>query len=231
MQFSVLLISLALATPEAPFNPFDALTLKSTHDGPQYETCIQNIEQDPEAGQRAAQTWVHDSGGIAAMHCHAIAYMANDHPKLAALRLLEIAQRPDAGDPLVRARYLEQAAQAWLEADMPEFALEAINQALNIAPNAGELSLMAGLIYAADEQWQRTIDAINAAQDQDIISPEAFIARGRANKALLHHLEAAKDVVSALALDPFNLDALVLRGELQQIGVEINAKYHRAPEQ
>ena len=38
-------------------------------------------------------------------------------------------------------------------------------------------------------------------------------------------MNAADDVVAALTIDPYNIDALTMRGELRQAGVEIEAYY------
>ncbi len=227
---SVLISILAAAmTPEAPFNPFDALALESAVERDRYIECVALVDADTERGRAAAETWTAEGGGVAAHHCRAVADLAAGHPRLAAIRLMQIVERSDAGDILTRARFLEQAALAFLEADEPDLALEALENARRLAPNSGELSLTAGLVFAANEMWQATVDAVTAAEEQGFRSLEAYVARGRAHKALSQNLRAAEDVVAALKIDPFDLDALVLRGELQQLGVAIDASYQRAP--
>ena len=188
------------------------------------------IEEDVEIGRIAASQWVTGGGGAPAHHCLAIAELRAGFPKLAAVRLIDLTDRKDSGDGLIRARYLEQASLAWLEAGEPEYALSTIQEAQTLAPNSGELSLTAGLIFAKNERWQATINSIDAAQAQGFKSVASFVARGNAHKALTKYRAAANDVVAALSLDPFNLDALVLRGELQQLGIAIDANYQRAPE-
>ncbi len=225
----LLIAAVAAATPEAPFNPFDALALESAVERDRYLDCVALVDADTERGRAAAEKWTAEGGGVAAHHCRAVADLASGFPRLAAIRLMQIVERADAGDILTRARFLEQAALAFMEAEAPEHALEALNEARRLAPNSGELSLTAGVVYAANEMWQATVDAVTAAEEQGFRSPAAFVARGRAHMALAKNLRAAEDVVAALKMDPFDLDALVLRGELQQLGVEIDANYQRAP--
>ena len=221
----------AALTPEAPFDASDESNPSYLARSHRYEDCIASIEQDVEIGRLVARQWTEEGGLAPAMHCLAVADLAAGFPALAAARLTEIADRFDAGDILVRARLHEQAARAWLEADRVDDARPAIDAALKLAPNSGELNLTAGLVAAAEKRWQLTIDAVTAAEAQGFASIDGYLSRARAKKALQQNVDAANDVVAALKLDPFNVDALVLRGELRQQGVEIDANYRRADAQ
>lgn len=187
-----------------------------------YHDCVALIEADPELGRTAAQQWVGEGGGANARHCLAVADLKAGFPKLAAIRLQEIAERRDAGDDYVRARILSQAADAWLEAQEPALAEEALNKAFALTPDAGELHLIAARVYGALERWQSVIKAVDAGEEAGFVSPRTYVLRGRAYAAFGDYQTAAEDVVNALSLDPVNVDALVLRGELQQTGVVID---------
>ena len=189
---------------------------------PQYSDCVQFVEADLELGRIAAQQWVSEGGGAEARHCLASADLKAGFPKLSALRLEEIAQRKDAGDDYVRARLLAQAAEAWLIANERVYAEAAIEQAFDLVPDSGELQLTAAKVHAARERWQETIDAVSAAEDAGFVSAETFILRGRGRYVLGAYERAADDVVAALNLDPTNIDALVLRGDLAQAGIVID---------
>lgn len=187
-----------------------------------YHDCVALIEADPELGRTAAQQWVSEGGGANARHCLAVGDMTAGFPKLAAIRLQEIADRSDAGDDFVRARILSQAANAWLKAGEPSLAEEALNKAFALTPNAGELHVTAALVYGALERWGSVITAVGAAEEAGFVSARTYVLRGRAHAAQGAYQTAANDVVNALSLDPVNVDALVLRGELQQTGVVID---------
>jgi len=204
-----------------------ATTLGATAPGadPKYLDCISLIEANLEIGRIAAQQWTAEGGGNRAQHCLAVADLAAGFPKLAALRLEEIAKRLGADDPLIRARLLSQAATAWLEAAMPEQADATINQAMQLAPSAGELHLVAARVYHAQKRWLAVIKAVSAAEDDDIASAAGYVARARAQLSLGNNEAAANDVVRTLNLDPLSVDALVLRGELRQAGVVIEVHY------
>ncbi len=217
-------IVLSALTPEAPL--LQAYIPESVD--PQYKECVALVKKDVEKGRQNATRWVSDGGGPPAQHCLAVAELAAGLPKAAALRLEDLAARSDAGDELVRARILSQAALAWLQAGEPTLAQNAIDAAFAAAPGAGELYLFAAMIAWEKGEAQATIDAINAGEKKGFTSVEGYVLRGRARHALLLHREAADDVVAALSIDPFNLDALVLRGELQQAGINIDAYYSDA---
>jgi len=219
----ILLAITALLTPEAPFLP--AYLAGDLGVGAQHRACVRLVVDDLEEGRLGAQRWAGEGGGAPAQHCLAIADLAAGYPKLAALRLLDLAERPDAGDNSARARILAEAALAWLETGQIRDAEDAINAAKSRAPGLAELDFVAAKIYAADNRWQAAADAVSAAADKGVTAPETFVIRAKAYRALGRDADAAEDVVAALTLDPLNIDALTLRGDLQQAGVMIEAYY------
>lgn len=200
---------------------FAALAVASESASPRYADCVQLVEADLELGRIAAQQWVNEGGGAEARHCLAQADFKAGFPKLAALRFEEIAQRKDAGDDYVRARLYDQAAQSWLAAEEPGMAEKALDEALALVPDSGELYLTAAKIYAAQNRWQDVVNAVNTAEEAGFISAETYVLRGRGLYTLASYERAAQDVVSALTIDPVNIDALVLRGDLAQAGINI----------
>lgn len=189
---------------------------------PRYADCITLIEADLELGRIAAQQWVGEGGGAEARHCLSVADLRAGFPKLAALRLEEIAQRNDAGDDYVRARLLSQAANAWLEGEEPDRAETALNQALALVPDSAELQLTAAKVYAAQNRWPEVVTAVSTAEDGSFVSAETYVLRGKGRFIVGAYEDAAQDVVAALTLDPTNIDALVLRGDLAQVGISID---------
>ena len=205
--------------------PLLFLILAATEPGSRYDDCVALLEAEPEMGRIAAQQWAHEGGGAEAQHCLAIADSQAGFFKLAALRLEETASRNDAGDDYVRARLLSQAAQTWLSAQEPELALKAYEQAYALTPDSGELQLTAASVYAATERWVLVVGAIDTAEKAGFVSAEGFVQRGRAKYVLGDYRSAADDVVNALNLDQYSVEALVLRGDLQQTGIVIEVFY------
>lgn len=221
------LIALALAAQTASAVP-DYPPSDGGEIDPDYEACIAGLAENVVKGRDAASKWYAEGGGAPALHCLAVADLAAGHPKLSAVHLEELADRPDAGDKLVRARILSQAARAWLEAGENDFAEKALDAAFADAPGAGELYLVKAAVKFAQGEMQATIDAVTEAEKQGVTAPEGYVLRGRALHALARNREAADDVVAALKLDPLNVDALTLRGDLHQAGVDIKTHYRSA---
>ena len=212
-----------LLTPEAPFMPAYLDRIEGTT--ARYAECVKLIGEDPVLARKAAEAWASEGGGAPALHCLAISDLATGLPKLAANRLTEIAERSDAGDLRARARLLAEAALAFLDAGDPQRAEQSVAASKKLAPILPELDFVAAKAYAAGGKWQAAADAVTAAEAAGATSSEAYVIRARANRALAKDADAADDVVAALNLDPYNLDALVLRGELQQAGIVIDAYY------
>ncbi|MBI1366889.1 MAG: hypothetical protein GC153_13150 [Alphaproteobacteria bacterium] len=223
-------VLLANAAPAASSAAPDGETVIHERTDPDYEACIKGLDKDLAKGREAAMQWQAMGGGPAAEHCLAVADLASGFPKLAAVRLQTLAGRPEAGDPLVRARLYSQAALAWLEAGQNELAGKALDEAFKLAPGAGELYLIKAQIEFAEGHMQATVDAVTEAESKGFETAESHVLRGRALYALARNREAAEDVIAALKLDPLNIDALVLRGDLHRAGVNIKAHYKRAPD-
>ena len=194
----------------------------TTDVNPRYLDCLTLVEADLEIGRIAAQQWSAEGGGADALHCLSVADLAAGFPKLAAARLEEIAHRKDAGDDYVRARLLAQAAFAWLKGGETDFAAKAIQDAFDLVPDSGELHLTAAQVYAAQKKWQQVVYSVTEAEDAGFVSSDTFVLRGRAYITFGNYERAAQDVVNALTVDSMNVDALVLRGELQQRGIVID---------
>ena len=211
MSISVLLLAAAASNLVAPEKA-----------NPRYLDCITLAEADLETGRIAAQQWASEGGGADALHCLAIADIAAGYHKLGAARLEDIAQRKDAGDDYVRARLLAQAAYAWLQGREIEFAKNAIDNAFALAPDSGELHITAAKIHAAREDWNRVVSSVTISEQAGFVTAENYVLRGKARMKLGDNEGAAQDVVNALSIEQTNLDALVLRGELQQAGIVID---------
>jgi len=212
-----------LLTPEAPYLPAYLDRIEGTTE--RYADCVSLIADDLTIGRRAAERWVTEGGGAPALHCLAVADLAAGFPKLAATRLTEISERTDAGDSRARARLLAEAALAWLDAKDTEQAKGSILAAMRLTPELPELDFVAAKVYAAAGEWQAASDAVTAAEEAGLIAIEAFLIRARAARALGRDEDAANDVVAALTIDPYNVDALTMRGELMQAGFNIEAYY------
>lgn len=208
MKFLIILL--------APF------TLAPDDASDRYLDCLVLIEEDVQVGRRAAQLWAEEGGGANAQHCQAIADLAAGFTKLGAARLEDLSQRKDAGDDLVRARIYVQAAEAWLRAEATDNAERAIAAAFELAPDAGELHLTAASIHLAAERYTQVIAAVDTAEQAGFISTKGFIERGKASLATGNAEAAAEDVVNALTLEPYNIDALTLRGDVQRAGITID---------
>lgn len=194
---------------------------------PRYQSCVTDLRADLATGLVKARRWVSDGGGPPAIHCLAIAELASDTPRLAAIRLSELAERPIAGDAKTRATLSAQAAEIFLGLDRPDAALDALTPAFALEPEAGDLFALAARIHVARRRWQQAVDAVDQAEVLGFRSLLGLVARARGLKELTQFELAAEDVAAALRIDPFFLDALVLRGELAQTGIQINTNFRR----
>ncbi|MEM6414443.1 MAG: hypothetical protein AAF720_07275 [Pseudomonadota bacterium] len=194
---------------------------------PEFTACVSGISADVETGRRSARQWLNDGGGPPAQYCLAIGDFAAGFPKLAAVRFTELAEMPNAGSDETKSRVYASAALSFLDANKAKEALLSLKSALNISPDLSDLHLVAAKVYAANEQWEAVVNAVGKSIEAGLINTEGFILRATAHRALGKNRQAAEDIVQALKREPENLDALVIRGELIQGGIEIRARYEQ----
>ena len=214
-------IAAAETLPEFSASDFNIVETGSAR----YDDCVTMLEADLEIGRIAAQQWALEGGGAEAQHCLAIADSKAGFNKLAAIRLDELAERKDAGDDYMRARILSQAANLWLKAGETERAANSLGAALALTPDSGELQLTAAAVFAKQNKWNDTLKAVDHAEEKGFISVTGYINRARAQYEMGAYRGAADDVVRALSLDPVNIDALTLRGDIQRTGIIIDVAY------
>ena len=200
------------------------LTNSATVD-PRYQECVDLVSEDARASRTAAERWVTDGGGPKAQHCLAVAELAAGLPKRAASRLQSLGENATVGPPEIRSKLYAQAAEAWLQANASEEAEAALDNAFKLTPGAGELYLVAAKLHAMREEPIQVINAIDEAEATGLGSVMGFVLRGRAHLETNDKEAAAQDVVRALSIDPTSIQALLLRGELQQLGVNIDVDY------
>lgn len=184
-------------------------------DAPEYERCLQMVEEDPHGARSLSDSWAMEGGGEGAAHCAALAMLSLGEAERAAEALERIAARSQAGIA-ARAAVFGQAGEAWIAAGRPQRAHAALTLALALTPADPELlteRAMASL--ALDHPAEALMDA-----DRVVIAEptlvEAWIVRASALRRLDRLAQAAESVVQALRLDGDNVEALLERGIIRQ---------------
>ena len=185
-----------------------------------YEECTGRIEQDPAAGLDYAEAWRVEGGGDPALHCQAIAMLASGQGTRAGQILTGLADRQIA-DAGVAAKLYIQAAEAFMAVGQKDEAYAALKSAYAHAADTPEVHMSAAAIYATGEEWDGVILTIKALERFVPLSADAYILRGRAYFSKGELEKAASETSAALKIDPYLVDAIVLRGDLIGAGVSI----------
>ncbi len=194
--------------PVPPFPPRIA-------EGAQYDKCMTMLADDPEGAEAIATSWQAAGGGIAAIHCQALATIANGEPETGAA-MLEGLAHGDKSEGLTRAVLLSQAAEAWDMADQPELALRDLTEALAISPDDPDLLIDRA---NANDSLGRATDAMDDLNRALLLDPsrgDALVLRAAVWRRMDMLDEAQSDIDKALSLDPDDAEALLERGILRQ---------------
>lgn len=148
---------------------------------PGYQTCLKEIDINPQGAYEQAAGWSNETGEAAARHCEGLALIKIGLKKEGAKILTSLAANPETGNEAVRTELYTQAGNAWVE--VPD-----LDKAFGTFASAFALK--------SEKPWIRT---------------ELFIARARAHSAAGTFDKAESDLTAALEILPFHLDAVVLR--------------------
>ncbi|MEO3473149.1 hypothetical protein AAFN86_14865 [Roseomonas sp. CAU 1739] len=184
-------------------------------DAPEYERCLQMLDEDPEGARTLADSWAMEGGGEGAAHCAALAMLSLGEAERAAEALERIATRSQAGIA-ARAAVFGQSGEAWIAAGRPQRAHAALSLALALTPADSELLTERAMASLA---LDRPADALADVDRVVAVEPtlaEAWIVRASALRRLDRLAPAAESVVQALRLESDNVEALLERGIIRQ---------------
>ena len=179
-----------------------------------YDDCTAMVDRSPATAEKKAAAWQTHGGGIAAMHCHALALFSLRRYEEAARVLDALGRNRDvpAGD---RAALFDESGSAWLSAGKPSQAVTSFSAALADKPN--DLSLLASRARARGliRDWKGAEADLSAALSQDINRADLLVLRASARWAQGHKADSAADIVRALEVYPDYPPALVERGKMK----------------
>ena len=184
-------------------------------EGAEYDRCLSLLTTDPAGAYSFADAWIATGGGEGAIHCKALADVAQGDADTGAEAMDKLAGSSKA-PAAARASVYGQAGQAWLMARDPGRALASATLALSLTPDDPDLLIDRSVAAANLEHYQDALDDLTRALDLDPRRPDALVFRSAAWRHLNQPGLAQDDVDRALAQDPDNPDGLLERGILRQ---------------
>lgn len=190
-----------------------------------YSDCTAMVDRSPKTAEQKAAVWQTHGGGIAAMHCHALALSALKRYEEAARVLDALGRNRDLPDA-DQAAVFGQAGAAWLLAGKPQEAVESYTAALGNKPK--DISLLADRARARGimKDWRGADTDLSAALLQDQNRADLLVLRASARWALGRKADAATDVVRALDVYPDYPPALVERGRMKYSAGDFGGARH-----
>lgn len=178
-----------------------------------YPGCLTLAKNDPAQALQAAKDWG-DDGGLAAVHCAAMALVGLKRFSEAAGKLEWLAGAPGLGDFRRRAALYDQAGNAWVQAGDLSRAEQNFSRALEQTPQDADMFADRAIVRAQRKNWAGAEADLTAALGIDANRADLLVLRASARQALGHMKEAAIDVMKALEIYPDYPPALVERGRM-----------------
>lgn len=189
----------------------------SSFEQAQYEACLSLINQNAEAAYEEGLAWRAQGGSWPAMHCIALSQVALGQYGIAARRLESTAEGAVVATDATRAIMFGQAGDAWLAAGEPANAERAFRRGRDFASEDAGLALGVAEAAALQENWERAEAAAGEALRLDGTLVRGWQVRGQARLEQGNLDGAAADLNEALARDDENIEALLLRGRVNEV--------------
>lgn len=201
----VLILSIVLLAPDVRAQ--DAKLEAKTR----YQTCMEQIAQNPEAAFDAATHWEGLGGGHPARHCALAALIAIGHFVEAAQGLEKLADQVHA-DAAFKALLLVQAARAWIGAENFSRAGSAADAALALNPNSAGAHFMRAQASGLMGEYPKAVADLTFVLNTAPGNPDALVLRGSAYRQMDKLDLALLDLDRALELSPTLVEGLLERG-------------------
>lgn len=187
-------------------------------EGPDYETCLAMLPDDPRGARAMAEAWLREGGGAPALHCLGLAEAALGDALEGAMRLEQAAAEASA-PAASRAQVLDQALRARLMAGDTKAAHRDGEAALALSPDDPDLLVDQAVVAAALQRFDEALADLDHALLLDPSRSDALIYRASVHRERGEAAEASRDIEAALARDPDDPEALLERGiERQRAG-------------
>lgn len=181
-----------------------------------HKVCLEKIADDAELAYEDAMIWQDEGGGRRARHCVAMTLFALGHADEAAFRLDKLAKSPDGGSPEMRVGYYVEAADMWINAELPRKAYDSATEGLKIIKTDVNLRIARARAYAAMGRWDYAEIDLTNALGYEPDNPRALRYRADARKRQNKLALAKADIDRALIYDGQNVDTLLVRGEINE---------------
>lgn len=186
-----------------------------------YADCTAMVDRAPQTAEQRAATWQTHGGGIAAMHCHALALYALKRYGEAARVLDALGRNRDVPSD-ERGDLFDQAGTAWLLADQPKEAVQSFSAALGNKPNNPSLLASRARARGLAKDWKGAEADLSAALLQDQNRADLLVLRANTRWAMGRKADSATDIVRALEIYPDYPPALLERGKMKYSVGDVN---------
>jgi len=167
-----------------------------------YDDCMNEARTDPDTGFETASLWRDHGGGLPAEHCVATALIGLKDYQEAAIRLEKLAEAMVREPSAMRADVLSQAADTWMQADMPENAVAALDQAIKLQPENPAYLISQSIARAELKDYNGAIVDLNKAVTVGGPRGDALADRAAAYRALGDLKDAGADAEEAVRIAP-----------------------------
>lgn len=180
--------------------------------------CYTLVEADPNEAYEFGLKWMNQGARPRAQDCVASSLIAKGHYDVGARTFERLAKMPVVFTPLERKIYWQKAGNAWILEENFEAAIFALSNALAFIERDYDTLADRARAHMLREDWTASERDWTEALSMKPGDADHIYMRAK-TLFELHKFDAAlQDVQLVMRLDPRDIDALVLRGEI------INAK-------
>jgi tetratricopeptide (TPR) repeat protein len=203
----------ALAGPAAP----------ETYGAKTYDDCVALVAANPAQAEVEADRWAQEGGGTPALHCRALALLAQGAGRRAAELMVRIATDDRTLPDEVRSEILIEAGEIFLGLGELDFVRSIAARALLLAREPRAALTLSARLKAEQGNWLGAANDLDGALARGEPDAGLLVLRASARRRLGDRVAARADLLWATEIAPDLASAWLERGALEEAGGDRDA--------
>jgi tetratricopeptide (TPR) repeat protein len=194
-----------------------------TYGAKTYDDCVALVAANPAQAEVEADRWAQEGGGTPALHCRALALLAQGARRRAAGLMVAIASDDRTLPDEVRSEILIEAGEVFLGLGELELGHSVAARALLLAQEPRAALTLSARLKAEQGDWLGAVNALDGALALGAPDADLLVLRASARLRLGDRVAARADLLWATEIAPDLASVWLERGALEEAGGDRDA--------
>jgi tetratricopeptide (TPR) repeat protein len=213
----------ALALAFGVIGVFAGPAAPETYGAKSYDDCVALVAADPARAEVEADRWAQEGGGTPALHCRALALLAQGAGRRAAELMVAIASDDRTLPDEVRSEILVEAGEVFLGLGEIDLVSGIASRAVLLAREPRAALTLSARLKAEQGDWPGAVNDLDGALARGAPDAGLLVLRASARRHLGDRVAARADLLWAAEIAPELASVWLERGTLEEAGGDRDA--------